>query len=121
MSGAQSCASGLAFELHRAADLGPECLDLFWLMDAVGTRAGRRDLLRRRDVALPDRIETAQLGERLDGVVDAQRELGVVLARVDEEGGGLLAALVAAGTLAGFERGDEALGEGRLGVEPLLI
>ena len=47
-------------------------------------------------------VETRELLERLRMVVDPQVEIGVVLGRVDEERGRLLAALVAAGVLAGF-------------------
>ena len=44
-------------------------------------------------------------------IVDAQVEARIVLVAVDAQRRGLLAALVAAGALAGRHRGDQALGE----------
>src|SRR5258706_1159434 len=56
-------------------------------------------------------VEAPELGGRLRMIVDAQAQLGVLLGRMDEERGRLLAALVAAGGLARFQRRDEAFSE----------
>ena len=47
-----------------------------------------------------DLLQPLELGERIGVVVDAQVEVGVFLGRMDEQRGGLLAALVAARRLA---------------------
>ena len=61
-----------------------------------------------------DGFEALELGERVGVVVDAKVERRVFLGGVDDERGGLLAALVAAGGFAGFHCGDEAAGKGRV-------
>ena len=53
-------------------------------------------------------VQAAQLAERLGVVVDAQVEARVVLVAVDAQRRRLLAALVAAGALAGLHRRDQA-------------
>src|SRR5579885_2640804 len=58
--------------------------------------------------------EPAQLHERLRMVVDADVQPGIFLCGVDFERRRLLAALVAAGSLARVERADQALGEGQM-------
>src|SRR5215210_1639640 len=66
--------------------------------------AALRQELAEVDPALAaDFLKTRELLERLRMVVDPQVEIGVVLGRVDEERGRLLAALVAAGILARFQ------------------
>src|SRR5439155_19120975 len=56
-------------------------------------------------------VEALQLDEGLRVIVDAQVELGVLLGRMDEEGGRLLAALVAAGGLTDLKSGDQPFGK----------
>ena len=56
-------------------------------------------------------VEAPELGEWALVVVDAQVEARVVLGRRDQDRRGLAAALVAAGRIAGLERGEQALRE----------
>ena len=60
-------------------------------------------------------VQAAQLGQRLFVVVDAEVEARVVLVAVDAQRRRLLAALVAAGALAGLHRRDQSLGERQAG------
>ena len=57
------------------------------------------------------RVQAPQLGDRLGVIVDAQVEARIVLGGVDAQRRRLLAALVAAGRLAGGQRREEPLGE----------
>src|SRR5918996_3151616 len=75
--------------------------------------------------ALVDSEEAAELGDRLGVVVDAQvadavdalAGLGGRALALDDDGGRLLAARVAAGGLTGLERGDEPVRELACGLE----
>jgi hypothetical protein len=60
-------------------------------------------------------VEPAQLGDRLGMIVDANRKRRVLLGRVDEQRGRLLAALVAARRIARVQRKDQSIGEVELG------
>src|SRR5687767_1309379 len=60
-------------------------------------------------------VQALQLGQRRGVVIDAQIELGVVLGRAEQERRRLLAALVAAGGLAGLQRGEQPLRERQVG------
>src|SRR5688572_1466824 len=79
--------------------------------DSPWTRLARAALEVGHEALVRLVVEPAQLGERIGVVVHAQIELRVLLGRVDEKRGRLLAALVAAGRLAGFERTDQSFGK----------
>jgi hypothetical protein len=59
-----------------------------------------------------DRFEARQLADRVGMVVDPDVDQRVLLLVVDQQCGGLLAALVAAGPLAGRERAIRRRGKG---------
>eukprot|EP01037_Dinobryon_pediforme_P001866 gene1865-1895_t len=68
-----------------------------------------------RVTLLADAVKPSQLGERIRMVVGADVQVGVRVFGADLEAGALLAALVAAGRLAGLHGGEQALGEGAFG------
>src|SRR5262249_18849587 len=87
------------------------------------SRAGEPPALRRGLRPLHAEAEdTGELGGGVLVIVDAEVEeavadaVGAGLVADDEDGGGLLAALVAAGLLSGFEGGHQAPGERALAV-----
>ena len=87
--------------------------------DAAGIGARRHGLHEGEEALMGDAVEAAQLGQRLGVIVHAQVEHGIGLAAPDLDGGGLLAALVAALRLPGIERRHEALREGQVHAPPV--
>src|SRR4051812_15124737 len=86
-------------------------------LDARAIEHARGSCLARRAAHVRDEalvrllVQAPELGERIRVVVDAQIELRIVFAGVNHERRRLLAALVAACRLAGFERGNQPLGK----------
>src|SRR5688500_8137210 len=56
-------------------------------------------------------VEPPQLGERVSVVVDPDVDVGIVFGRMDQQGRGLFAPLVAAGGLARLQRGNKSFRE----------
>ena len=87
-------------------------VDLGAVIEAAGAVAAGEEGAEGGVALAADGVEAAQFGERIGMVVGTDVEVGVGVVGADLEGGGLFAALVAAGGFAGFEGGEEAFGHG---------
>src|SRR5438270_5069356 len=81
-----------------------------------GPRLARRAAHERDEALVSLLVQAPELCQRFCVVVDAQAELGVLLGGVDEEGGRLLAAFIAARCLACLERSNEPLRKWKIAV-----
>ena len=85
-------------------------------MIADGIALARQELREVHPALAAHRFEALKLGERIGVIVDAKVEIGPFLLAVDQQRRRLLAALVAAGGLAGLQRGDQAARKRQRGV-----
>ena len=81
------------------------------VVDAGGSGATWHDVHEGRELLLAFLIQAAQFHQRFGMIIDPEAQARIVLGRVDQQRGRLLAAIIATGGLAGIERIEEALGQ----------
>src|SRR6266446_8665758 len=93
----------------RLRDLG---IDRVAISDADRVAPARNESAEMNEMLAAHPLQPFELGERIGMIVDPQIEVGPLLLAMDQQCGRLLAALIAAGCLAGLHGGDQTAREG---------